>query len=68
MAANRKQLNDVVHVHLKKLVKDLDNALARERGGGSSMSSDEYVKLHGRAKRYYQDDVVVSTEDFEEHE
>ena len=68
MAATRKQLNDVVHTHLKKLVKDLDIALARERGGGSTMTSEEYVKLHGRAKRYYKDDVVVSSEDFEEHE
>jgi hypothetical protein len=59
MVLSKEQMDRVVHAHLKKLVEDLDNALWKQ---GTPISREEHLKLHYRARRYIDKDIVVSVE------
>ena len=60
MLSNEEALN-VGLIHLKNLVRELEQALALERGGGTPISVEDYLSLRKRARNFITDGVVTET-------
>ena len=60
MLSNEEALN-VGLIHLKNLVRELEQALALERGGGTPISVEDYLALRKRARDFITDGVVTET-------
>jgi len=47
--------------HLKNLVRELEQALALERGGGTPISGEDYLALRKRARDFIIDGIVTQS-------
>jgi hypothetical protein len=54
----KKDLDRIYMENVKELVDELDQALCRERGGGSPLTPSEFLVLHTKARHFIGDGSV----------